>query len=104
MEIGVFIDHHLLGTEALPTFGKPVQKGSEVIVQLSSVVPIDRVQLHYTTDDGLLSDRKWQSVDAQFQADRNEVSAKLPDSATVALLSATDNRGAMVSTEVIFCK
>ncbi|MCA9037266.1 MAG: prolyl oligopeptidase family serine peptidase [Planctomycetaceae bacterium] len=103
-EIGVFIDHHLLGTEALPTFGKPVQKGSEVIVQLSSVVPIDRVQLHYTTDDGLLSGRKWQSVDAQFQADRNEVTAKLPDSATVALLSATDNRGAMVSTEVIFCK
>lgn len=100
-EIGLFIDSKCRGGEALPVPGAPVREGDRVRVAFTSVRPVLRAQLHYTTDDGLRSKRVWRSVEAEVG--EGVVSAPAPPAgANTWMVSLSDDRGAMVSTPVQF--
>lgn len=99
-EIGLFIDSYLRDGAPLPQLGKPQNVDGQATASCTAEVPIERAQLHYTTEDGPTLERSWQSVSAQV--DSQSITAKLPENATIWFLSATDERDAMVSTEVVF--
>jgi dienelactone hydrolase len=100
-EIGLFIDAKCRGGEALPVPGVPVRDGQRVRVAFTSVRPVKRAQLHYTTEGGLRSKRTWQSVEAEVGD--GVVSAPAPPAgANTWIVSLTDDRGAMVTTPVQF--
>jgi dienelactone hydrolase len=99
-EIGHFVDHHLLGTDPLPQLGKPQISDGKATVGVETFLELKKAQLHYTTDDGRLAERSWTSVPANL--DGKTISATVPYTATIWLLSATDSRDAMVSTDVVF--
>ena len=99
-EIGRFIDHHLLDTDPLPQLGTPQFKDGVATVGVETPLELKQAQLHYTTDSGRLAERNWTSLPASI--DGKTISATVPDSATIWLLSATDSRDAMVSTDVVF--
>jgi dienelactone hydrolase len=100
-EIGLFIDSKCRSGEALPVPGAPVREGDRVRVAFTSVRPVKRAQLHYTSDDGLRSKRVWHSVEAEVGNGEIRVPAP-PAGANTWLVSLTDDRGAMVSTDVQF--
>ena len=101
-EIGRFIDHHLLGTDPLPQLGQPEIRNGQATVEVNSQLPLKKAQLHYTSDTGRLAERNWTSVPAQVSGSR--ISAEVPDTTTIWLLSATDSHDAMISTDVVFAK
>jgi dienelactone hydrolase len=99
-EIGRFIDQHLLDGDPLPQLGNPRLADGRATVDVKSTLALKRAQLHYTADNGPLVDRKWQSTPAT--TDGKTITAPLPTNATIWLLSATDSRDAMISTNVVF--
>jgi dienelactone hydrolase len=107
-EIGLFIDHWLKGTPALPQLGRPTRAGERASVDCRCLVPLRGAHLRYTADGGPLVDRHWTTRDAKVVArggDRYTIEARpLPQDATIWLLDAVNERGAMVSTEVVFAR
>jgi hypothetical protein len=99
--IGLFIDTHVRGKAALPILGAPQFKDGIASVSYRSDVPLKTASLHFTTSVGLLVDRKWNTVSATFD-DNTLTTPDVSDDATIWYLSATDRRGAMTSTDVIF--
>jgi dienelactone hydrolase len=100
-EIGLFIDSKCRGGAALPVPGKPEIHGDQVVVSCTSSLPLKEAKLNYTTDTGLRSKRKWTSVPATING--NTITApKPPAGANTWYVSFSDERGAMVSTEVVF--
>lgn len=99
-EIGWFIDQHLRDGQPLPKLGPLRTDGRTASTTVRAVVPIDAAQLHYTRDDGPLVKRVWRSSPARLVD--GQVRANVPTDAKVWMLSATDRRGAMVSTSVAF--
>ncbi|MCX7824903.1 MAG: PhoPQ-activated protein PqaA family protein [Verrucomicrobiae bacterium] len=100
-EIGLFIDSHCAGGKPLPIPGKPVVEDDRVRLPVKSVTAIQEASLHYTTDTGLRSKRKWQSVPAQVGEGVIIAPRPLADANTW-FVSVTDDRGAMVSSTVQF--
>lgn len=100
-EIGLFIDTHVLGKAALPVLGTPQFKDGIASVSYEADVPLSQASLHFTTSDGPLVDRKWNTVSATFDK-KTLTTPDVPADATIWYLSATDRRGAMTSTDVIF--
>jgi cephalosporin-C deacetylase-like acetyl esterase len=100
-EIGLFIDSHVLGGAALPILGVAVQKDGVASVSCQAAVPLKAAALHYTTSAGPLVDRKWNTVSATFDEETLTAPAA-PDDATIWFMSATDQRGAMTSSDVVF--
>jgi dienelactone hydrolase len=99
-EIGLFIDQHLKNGPALPKLGRPTSAAGIASVTVASPLSLKKAELHFTTDSGPLVSRRWQSTTASINGET--ISAKVPGNATIWLLSATDSRDAMVSTEVVF--
>jgi dienelactone hydrolase len=99
-EIGWFIDSKCRGGVPLPVPGRPRVEGDRVILRCESKTALKQAQLHYTADSGLRSKREWVTVTATIAGE--EISApKPPSDANTWFLSVTDERGAMVSTEVV---
>ena len=100
-EIGLFIDSKCRGGAPLPVPGVPKIEGETVQVSCEAATKLKSVALHYTTDDGLRSKRKWQTVAATI--DGNMITApKPPADANTWFLTVTDERDAVVSTTVQF--
>jgi len=99
-EIGIFVDHYLLGKPGLPQLARPELEGREARVAYSASVPLARAHIHFTTEKKKLSERRWQSRPATVADDL--LRAEVPPHATIWFLTATDRRQAMVSTEVMF--
>lgn len=100
-EIGLFIDSKCNGGTSLPVLGKPVIKEGAVHVSVQSQTALKSAELNYTTDTGLRSKREWKSVPATLAA--GVITAPLPPAeANTWYISATDERGAMVSAPVQF--
>ncbi|MBC8289576.1 MAG: acetylxylan esterase [Planctomycetes bacterium] len=99
-EIGLFIDQHIKDGKPLPKISSPKTEKNEVTAEVSSDLPVKKVQLHFTTDTGPLVERKWQSHDASLSG--KTISASIPAEASIWMLSVTDSRNAMVSTPVVF--
>ena len=105
-EIALFINAACKNGAQLPWIGDNLAlQGRSVAVQCKSRLPITSAQLHYTTDSGLQSKRKWQAIPAEYlksTIDADEIHADVPAKARAWLLSVTDSRGAMVTTPVQF--
>lgn len=102
-EIGLFIDQHLRHGEPLPGLDEPKIDGEKVRVKCNSRLRLTGAALHRTTDDGPVNKRQWQSISATIEGD--SVSSDTPSADTRAwFLTVTDERGAVVSTRVVFCK
>jgi dienelactone hydrolase len=98
-EIGLFIDSKCRNGVSLPVPGKPSIHADQVELECSSKTQLKSAQLHYTTDEGVRSKRQWHSLPAQVQGLRIKAS-RPPENANTWFVSVTDERGAMVSTEV----
>ncbi len=99
-EIGLFIDQHVNKGTPLPKLGAPTVVAGVVKASVVSSLAVKAAELHFTADSGPLVSRKWQSVKAAIVD--GSVSAPVPPDATIWMLSVTDSREAMVSTEVVF--
>jgi dienelactone hydrolase len=99
-EIGLFIDSKCRGGAALPVPGKPEVRGDQVVVSCTSSLPLKEAKLNYTTDTGLRSKRKWTSVPATINGS-TITAPKPPAGANTWYVSVSDERDAMVSTEVV---
>ncbi len=100
-EIGLFIDHHLLGKSGLVEFGQPKVNADRIVVEFKATVPLKEAKLWYTADDGLRSARKWQSLEAVIK-NGQIIAPALPNKANTWIITATDERNAMMSTEAQF--
>lgn len=100
VEIGRFVDQHLLGKQALIELGEPELDADIVSCKFAVQQDPAHAVLQYTTDRGPLFDRSWKSIDASLTA--GTVSAKVPANATIWCLAVTGGDGAMVTTEVMF--
>ena len=99
MEIGEFVDSRLLGESPLARIkGLVVDKG-QLRASIQNSVEIKKATLHYTEDDGPLLNRSWKNTAAEVND--NVVWVSLPR-CTICFLSVTDQRGAMVTSEVHF--
>ncbi len=68
---------------------------------IKSTVPIKEATLNYTTDTGGWKERKWESRPAQLDQNGRSVSVQLPsDQAIIYFVSVTDERGAIVSSDI----
>ncbi len=100
-EIQTFIDSILKEGTPLAKVGKLVTKDGTVSASFESETKIVKAELHYTTETGLRSKRQWEKLDADIS--EGQVTATgLPQEANTWLMTLTDDRGAMVSTEVSF--
>ena len=100
-EIALFIDSKCKGGEPLAVIGA-VSKAADGNVKASYVakVPLAKATLHFTSESGPRAKRKWQSIPARLS--ESAIVVRLPEGANTWLLTATDERGAMVSSEVQF--
>ena len=97
-EIGLFMDSHLKGGVQLPSVRGTRLEGNTVEAEFRSKLPLSSAALCYTTDTCAWPERKWQSTPAKVDGLR--VKAALPDARPIVyFLTATDSRGATVSTE-----
>jgi dienelactone hydrolase len=100
-EIGLFIDSFCRDGQPLPVPGEPKVLKDKVEIAYASVVPLKSAALHYTTDDGPRSERKWNTLNAEITKDA--VIAPLPSpNANTWMIAVTDERGAMVTSRIEF--
>ena len=78
-----------------------VVEGDHIRLPVTSVTAIKEASLHYTTDTGLRSKRKWQSIPAEI-GEGVIIAPRPPADANTWFISLTDERGAMVSSTVQF--
>lgn len=97
-EIGLYVDSVLLGGTPLPRLGPIHVDGNRAHCHFTAKTAIVKEQFHYTTDTGPWQERKWETVEAK-KID-NAIDAQLPEMRPLVFyLSATDDRGAMVSAQ-----
>ncbi len=102
-EIGMFIDSYCNGGRALPVLGKPVIEGDTIRVACTGGDTLKSAALHYTTDEGLRSKRTWKSIPATI-AGGVITAPRPPAEANTWFIAVTDDRDAMVTTDVQFAK
>lgn len=100
-EIGLFIDSYCNSGKPLPVVGVVKEEGETARVSYKSAIPLKSAALHYTTDGGLRSARKWTSVPAKI-ADGEISATGLPAAANTWFITVTDQRGALVSSPLRF--
>ena len=108
-EIERFIDSILLDEPALPVVTSVEAAGDQWTVHLeiegdgdtSLIDVIGSADVYYTTDEGLRSERDWQSLSAKIEPDRITFRG-FPREANTWLVTVKEKSGAMVSSEVFF--
>jgi hypothetical protein len=100
-EIGLFVDQYLKGGTPLPVIMKPKLIDNEVHAGVKSKTPLTSAQLHYTTGTVPINKLDWESISARIEG-RSIISPAPPDDTTIWFLTVSDNRRAVVSSEVVF--
>jgi len=101
-EIQIFIDSILKDGAPLAKVGQmTVAADGTVSAPFQSDHKIVKAGLHFTTQTGLRSTRKWESIPCKI-AGGKVVAKGLPTEANTWIITLTDSRNAMVSTEVGF--
>ncbi len=100
-EIGIFIDSKCRGGVPLPVLSSILSKNEGLRVNVSSRTKIKSATLHFTTEKGLRSARKWEKQEATVLDGYVTVGIP-PREANTWFLTVTDERDAMVSTRVTF--
>jgi PhoPQ-activated pathogenicity-related protein len=98
-EIGLFIDHVLLGRPGLAQLGEVQISGDSLTVSYTSEVPLKSASLHYTVGNEAINMRTWETVAGTVAADQLQTPAP-PKEATAYFVTVTDDRGAVTSTRV----
>ncbi|MEC5128178.1 acetylxylan esterase [Verrucomicrobiales bacterium BCK34] len=100
-EIGAYIDSKLKGGTPLAGLSPLTTKDGTVSLTFESESPLTGAKLFYTADEGLRSKRKWQSLPATIEG-KTITAGGLPKEANTWLMTVTDERGLMVTSEVGF--
>jgi dienelactone hydrolase len=100
-EIALFIDSYCQDLPPLTLLDSPAVTGEEVRLSYRSPSPLRAAAVHFTSDGGPRTQRTWQSLPARIAEDQI-VAPRPPAGANTWFLSATDERGAMVTTSVQF--
>lgn len=108
-EIGRFVDSILLDQPPLPVVTSVEMTGEKGTVHLevqgeggrNLIDLIEGADVHFTTDDGLRSEREWGSFPAKIEPDQITFDG-LPPEANTWLVTVKEKGGAMVSSEVFF--
>lgn len=99
-EIQIYIDSILRNGTPLAQVGTmTVDNDGTVSVPFKSATEILNAKLHYTTETGLRSKRSWESLDCKI-GDNRVTATGLPAEANTWVVTLTDSRDAMVSSEV----
>lgn len=94
----LFANSVIKGETPLIALEKSVQVGNQVSVEYASDLSVTSAQLLYTFDDDLIwPDKYW--FDTTAIVTNGSIIATIPEGATAVILTATDSRGAMVTTE-----
>ncbi|WP_145416722.1 alpha/beta hydrolase [Planctomycetes bacterium K23_9] len=101
-EIDSFIDSQLNGDLPLPKLSDAEIQDNALQVAFSSESKLKSARLHLTNDKGLFRERKWLSQAATIEGSKIKATADFAN-ATAWFVTATDERGAMVSTKAT-CK
>jgi dienelactone hydrolase len=97
-EIGLFVDSAIKGAEPLPKLGRLTVEGARASAPVLPGTAVASAKVHFTTDTGPWQQREWSTRDATLSG--AEIKADLPDARPLAFFfTATDDRGAVVSTE-----
>ncbi len=100
-EIGVYVDSRLKDGTPLAELSPLDINDGTVSLTFESGVPVTDAELFYTTDDGIRSKRKWQSLPATIEG-KTITASGLPKEANTWLMTVTDERGLMVTSEAGF--
>ncbi|MDF1656363.1 MAG: PhoPQ-activated protein PqaA family protein [Verrucomicrobiales bacterium] len=101
-EIGIFVDSQLIDGTPLPEVGEMKANDAGVVtVPYKSEIPLKSAELHYTSGEGLRTEREWKTVPALIK-DGEVIAEGLPENANTWIITLTDERDAMVSSEVGF--
>jgi pimeloyl-ACP methyl ester carboxylesterase len=100
-EIGLFVDQYLKGGLPLPTIMKPGLTERQVHARVKSKTHLISAQLHYTTGTVPINKLDWESMSARIEG-KSIISPAPPDDATIWFLTISDNRQAIVSSELVF--
>ena len=99
-EIGLFIDQHLIGGTPLPKIDKPRVIDGEARASVQTHTELKLAHLHYTTDTTPNPDREWQTIPATTTGHVIRAHAP-PSDARIWFFTATDERDAVVSSELV---
>ncbi|MGB2864577.1 MAG: alpha/beta fold hydrolase [Sedimentisphaerales bacterium] len=100
-EIGLFVDQYIKGGIPLATIMKPQLRDGQVRVKFKSKATPASANLHYTTGTMPINKLDWESMPARIE-DNFIVSPAPPDETTIWFLTVTDNREAIMSSELVF--
>ncbi len=100
-EIGLFIDSCLRGGNPLPMVSRPRIVNDRVLAQVRPRTKLVEAALHYTTETGPINKRQWRTVPGRVDGSHIVVPAP-PKEASIWFLTVTDERWAVVSSEVVF--
>jgi dienelactone hydrolase len=100
-EIGLFVDGHLKNGIPLPMMLSPRRTVNRIHAGVKSKTKLVSGTLHYTTGKGSINKRQWDKVSGRFEG--SSVVTKLPpEDTTIWFLTVEDERGAVVSSELVF--
>ncbi len=100
-EIGLFIDQQLREGKPLPRISEVARTDRGYAAQVQSSTKLKSAEIHYTTDEGANRERQWKSLPAILKGTRIEA-AELPKDTKICFVTLKDERGAIVSSELVF--
>ncbi len=100
-EIGLFVDDCLSGAGPLPVILPPSAAGGRIRAKVKAKTRLVSAGLHYTTETGPINKRQWQTMPGTFDG-ASLITEMPPEETTVWFLTVTDERGAVVSSELVF--
>jgi dienelactone hydrolase len=99
-EIGMFIDHHLLGNRAILVIEEVTRDKQKVVAKCKSDGKVT-AKLNFTTDHAPVNEHEWQTQPATI-SDRTIVTDLPSKEVTAWFLTVTDDHNATISSEVFF--
>jgi dienelactone hydrolase len=100
-EIGLFVDEHLKNGIVLPKILLPKSVDNRIRAKVEAKTKLVSAALHYTIEKGPINKRQWQTVSGRFEG-FSVVTALPPEDTTIWFLTVKDERGAVVSSELVF--
>ncbi len=98
-EIGIYVDSILKGGVPLPEVGPMTAHADTLTLPYRSQTKIVKAELHSTSATGKRSEREWLTTSADIEEGKI-IARGLPADANTWIITVTDERGAMVSSEV----
>ena len=100
-EIGLFVDQYLKGGTPLPRIKLPRLRNGFIEADVDAKTKLTKAEVFYTIQNAPNIDRKWSSIEARIQ-DVNIIAKAPPADIRIYFVTVTDERGAMVSSELVW--